>query len=64
MKGLQTKIIDTPSLARDVDLPEDLAFLNGQLEDWTAVNDKDHHKPGHVGYYTELITNGTVGSDN
>jgi 2-phospho-L-lactate guanylyltransferase len=64
IKGLKTKIIDLPSLARDVDLPEDLAFLNGQLEDWTHVDEKAHHKSGHVGYYTELITNGTAGSDN
>jgi 2-phospho-L-lactate guanylyltransferase len=64
IKGIKTKILELPSLARDVDLPEDLAFLNGQLEDWTVTDENDENKAGHVGYYTELISNGTLGSDN
>jgi 2-phospho-L-lactate guanylyltransferase len=63
-KGIITEIVEIPSLARDVDLPEDLSFLNGQLDDWTRVDENDEHRNGHVGYYTELISNGSLGSDN
>jgi len=63
-KGISTKIIELPSLARDVDLPEDLSFLNGQLEDWTDVDDDELNKSGHKGYYTELISNGSMGGEN
>lgn len=32
--GVAVKVCELPSLAQDVDLPEDLAFLNGQAADW------------------------------
>lgn len=64
VKGIKTEIIELPSLARDVDLPEDLSFLNGQIDEWTHSDENDEHKTGHVGYYTELISNGSLGSDN
>lgn len=64
IKGIKTEIIELPSLARDVDLPDDLSFLNGQLEEWTDGDVNDEHKDNHVGYYKELITNGSLGSDN
>jgi 2-phospho-L-lactate guanylyltransferase len=35
-KGLKPVIFERPSLAQDVDLPEDLEFLNGHLADWTS----------------------------
>ncbi len=63
IKGLKTEIVELPALARDVDFPEDLSFLNGQLEDWTKMDDEGN-KSGHTGYYTELISNGTVGKEN
>ncbi|MGD8456405.1 MAG: 2-phospho-L-lactate guanylyltransferase [Anaerolineales bacterium] len=51
-KGAEVKVLDLPSLAHDVDLPEDLTFLNGQLNLWTSgEEDKDE---GYRGYYREL----------
>lgn len=64
MKGIRTEIIELPSLAQDVDLPEDLLFLNGQLEEWTRADELADQKEGHVGYYTELIKNGSLGGEN
>ena len=64
IKGIRTEIIELPSLAQDVDLPEDLSFLNGQIDDWTHTDDHEEHKTGYVGYYTELLTNGTHSNEN
>jgi 2-phospho-L-lactate guanylyltransferase len=51
-KGAEVKVLDLPSLAHDVDLPEDLTFLNGQLNLWTSgEGDKND---GYRGYYREL----------
>jgi 2-phospho-L-lactate guanylyltransferase len=53
-KGVGVKVLDLPSLAHDVDLPEDLTFLDGQLNLWTSgEGDKDN---GYRGYYRELAT--------
>jgi 2-phospho-L-lactate guanylyltransferase len=40
-KGVTVKVIELPSLAHDVDLPEDLQFLNGDIENWLAGEEKN-----------------------
>jgi 2-phospho-L-lactate guanylyltransferase len=35
-KGATVKVCELPSLAHDVDLPEDLQFLNGDIENWLS----------------------------
>jgi len=51
--GIEPKVVELPSLAHDVDLPEDLVFLNGDLEEWTRVEEKPSK---HNGYYSEMIS--------
>lgn len=51
--GVEPKIVDLPSLAHDVDLPEDLIFLNGDLKDWTQPEEKPEK---HNGYYSEMLS--------
>lgn len=63
-KGAKVEIIELPSLARDVDYPDDLAFLNGQLEEWTQVDESEKGGSEYSGYYSELISNGSVGQEN
>jgi 2-phospho-L-lactate guanylyltransferase len=53
-KGAEVKVLNLPSLAHDVDLPEDLTFLNGQLHHWTK--DEDDKQDGYRGYYRELVS--------
>ncbi len=59
--GVRVEVIDLPSLARDVDIPEDLVFLNGQIGEWTRPEDE---KPEYPGYYSEMIANGGVSGEN
>jgi 2-phospho-L-lactate guanylyltransferase len=61
-KGAKVEIVELPSLARDVDYPEDLAFLNGALEEWTRPEEDYKHKKNSS--YAEMIANGSVGSEN
>lgn len=63
-KGARVEVVELPSLARDVDYPEDLAFLNGALEEWTRVEPASERKNGNSSSYAELLANGPVGSDN
>lgn len=63
-KGARVEVVELPSLARDVDYPEDLAFLNGALEEWTRVEPESERKNGNGSSYAELLANGPVGSDN
>ena len=63
-KGARVEVVELPSLARDVDYPEDLAFLNGQLEEWTRVDNCDDRKRPNGGTYAEMIANGPAGSEN
>ena len=63
-KGARVEIVELPSLARDVDYPEDLVFLNGQLEDWTRVEERDARKHQNGISYAEMITDGSVGSES
>lgn len=53
-KGAAVKVLDLASLAHDVDLPEDLTFLNGQLNLWTS--EEEENDEGYRGYYRELAT--------
>jgi len=53
-KGIKVKILELPSLAHDVDLPEDLTFLNGQISLWTS--EEKEKENGYRGYYKELAT--------
>lgn len=55
-KKATIEVIDLPSLAHDVDLPEDLAFLNGELDEWT----REEEQPEPTGYYSEIISKGSV----
>lgn len=58
-KQIKVEVIEMPCLAQDVDYPEDLTFLNGQIADWLrADEDEEHEKAG--GYYSELIHNGSI----
>jgi 2-phospho-L-lactate guanylyltransferase len=60
-RSIHVEIVEMPCLAQDVDYPEDLTFLNGQIEDWLRTEDELH--PRQVGgYYSELIANGGIGS--
>lgn len=54
-KGARLEILDLPTLAHDVDLPEDLTFLNGQLKFWTKAvgNGKEKENSGQ-GYYNQV----------
>ena len=52
-QGVEPKIVELPSLAHDVDLPEDLVFLNGDLKEWTHVEEKPDK---HNGYYSEMLS--------
>jgi 2-phospho-L-lactate guanylyltransferase len=63
-KGARVEVVELPSLARDVDYPEDLAFLNGALDEWTRVTPESDGKNGNGGSYAELLANGPVGTDN
>jgi 2-phospho-L-lactate guanylyltransferase len=56
-KGLRHEVLDLPCLAQDVDYPEDLTFLNGQIEDWLQAEDEKENDQVR-GYYSELIANG------
>lgn len=58
-KGLKAKVLELPCLAQDVDYPEDLTFLNGQIDDWLRPEDEHESKSGK-GYYSEMIANGGV----
>lgn len=51
--GVEPKIVELPSLAHDVDLPEDLVFLNGDLNEWTQAIKKPSK---HNGYYSEMLS--------
>jgi 2-phospho-L-lactate guanylyltransferase len=51
-KGAEVKVCELPSLAHDVDLPEDLTFLNGQLKFWTEPESNGN---GRKNYYGETI---------
>jgi len=62
-KGAKVSVIELPSLARDVDYPEDLAFLNGQLEEWTRP-EPEKDTSDYPGYYSEMISNGSVGTES
>lgn len=62
-KGAKVEVVELPSLARDVDYPEDLAFLNGQLEEWTREDNCDARKNKNESTYAELLANGPVGTD-
>ncbi len=62
-KGAKVEVIELPSLARDVDYPEDLSFLNGQIEEWTQADESRKNGNEYSGYYSELISNGTIGSE-
>jgi len=53
-KGAEVKVLNLDSLAHDVDMPEDLTFLNGQLSHWTK--DEDGKQEGYRGYYQELVS--------
>jgi 2-phospho-L-lactate guanylyltransferase len=53
-KGAEVTVLDLPSLAHDVDLPEDLTFLNGQINLWTKP--EDEKEEGYRGYYRELVS--------
>lgn len=54
-KGARLEIMDLPSLAHDVDLPEDLTFLNGQLKFWTRTeNGKKANPNGSQEYYSRI----------
>jgi len=53
-KGAKVKILELPSLAHDVDLPEDLAFLDGQLQYWTETEQEEDGREEYKGYYGEL----------
>jgi 2-phospho-L-lactate guanylyltransferase len=59
-KGIKVEVLELPCLAQDVDFPEDLTFLNGQIEDWLRDDDEENVKVR--GYYSELIANGGVRS--
>lgn len=50
--GARVKVLELPSLAHDVDLPEDLTFLNGQLNAWT--HDEGNGKEEPKGYYSRM----------
>ncbi|MBN2045625.1 MAG: 2-phospho-L-lactate guanylyltransferase [Anaerolineales bacterium] len=63
-KGARVAVVELPSLARDVDYPEDLVFLNGQLEAWTSVEDCNPRKGSNGNSYAEMIASGTVGSES
>ncbi|MEJ2758458.1 MAG: NTP transferase domain-containing protein [Anaerolineales bacterium] len=63
-KGAKVSVIELPSLARDVDYPDDLAFLNGQLEEWTRPEEPEKDNEQYAGYYSEMISNGSVGSES
>jgi 2-phospho-L-lactate guanylyltransferase len=58
-KGLKAKVLELPCLAQDVDYPEDLTFLNGQIDDWLRPDDGDQDT-NERGYYSELIANGGI----
>ena len=60
-RGLKAKVLELPCLAQDVDYPEDLTFLNGQIDDWLRPEDGDMGKNPR-GYYSELIANGGISS--
>lgn len=62
-KGIRVKVLEMSCLAQDVDFPEDLTFLNGQIEDWLRPED-DNGDGETKGYYSELITNGSLGSQD
>lgn len=62
--GARVEVVELPSLARDVDYPEDLAFLNGALEEWTRVDPENERKNGNGSSYAEMLANGPVGSDS
>ena len=62
-KGARVEVVELPSLARDVDYPEDLAFLNGDLEAWTQVDPVDERKRSNGNSYAEMIANGPAGSE-
>lgn len=53
-KGAEVKVLNLSSLAHDVDLPEDLTFLNGQLDYWTKKEEDEQE--GYRGYYRELVS--------
>ncbi|MEN8242509.1 MAG: 2-phospho-L-lactate guanylyltransferase [Chloroflexota bacterium] len=57
-KGLKVKVLELPCLAQDVDYPEDLTFLNGQIDDWLSHDEGD--ETSGKGYYSEMIANGGV----
>jgi 2-phospho-L-lactate guanylyltransferase len=58
-RDIKVEVVEMACLAQDVDFPEDLTFLNGQIEDWLRVEDDEvHQKVG--GYYSELIHNGGI----
>lgn len=62
-KGIKYEVLELPCLAQDVDFPEDLTFLNGQIEDWLQVEDeKENNKV--KGYYSELIANGGMSTQD
>ena len=60
-KGLRHEVLDLLCLAQDVDYPEDLTFLDGQIEDWLQAEDEKEDDKVR-GYYSELIANGGLSS--
>jgi 2-phospho-L-lactate guanylyltransferase len=63
-KEARVEVIELPSLARDVDFPEDLAFLNGALEEWTRLDESDLDQGEITSSYAEMIAKGTVGGES
>jgi 2-phospho-L-lactate guanylyltransferase len=61
-KGARVEVIELPSLARDVDYPEDLVFLNGQLEEWTQVIPEENEKRTNGSSYAEIISGNSLGT--
>ena len=55
-KGAKVEVLELPSLAHDVDLPEDLTFLNGQLNAWT--HEDGNGKEETQGYYSRMSAQG------
>ena len=63
-KGAKVEVVELPSLARDVDYPEDLAFLNGELDAWTSPDAISGRKSENGNSYAEMLSNGSLGSDS
>ena len=63
-KGAKVEVVELPSLARDVDYPEDLAFLNGEIEAWTNPDGENGRKKENGSSYAEMLANGTAGGES